>query len=87
VSRARSFPLAPFHAEQRVCFDEDKRGTILPLLRDEPLTIVVVENRGTRKKPEWWALCKSDRLVGNKKTLAYQPERFVNCECLRTLVK
>ena len=88
VMRAkRGALLAPFHAEQRVQIDENTRGAFLPLLRDEPLTVVVVENRGSRKKPEWWALCKSDRLVGDKATLAYQPSRFVECECLRALVK
>lgn len=69
--------LAPFHAGQRVVFDENRRGTILPLLRDEPLTVELVENRGTKRKPEWFALVCSDRKIS----------RFVECELLRALVK
>lgn len=50
-------PLAPNYHGERV------RSTyrVPPFLADEVLTVVLVENVGTRRKPFWRALCLSDR--------------------------
>lgn len=37
----------------------DTRGTFLPVLRDEMCKAILIENRGTRKKPDVWVLCRA----------------------------
>lgn len=39
----------------RVRIHPDTRGTFLPVLRDEECLVTNLQNRGTKRQPEWWA--------------------------------
>lgn len=81
--KPRAVLLAPRHTGETVMINPDVRGVFLPLLRDEPLWIIVVENRGTKRAPEWFALCQSSRTDKETGALA---ERWIDCACLAPYV-
>lgn len=61
----------------RVRIRPETRGTFLPVLRDEECLVTNLENRGTKRQPDWWAhvqaldertidgvLSRADRWIG-----------------------